>query len=136
MGAGPSAAAPRIPLNDGRGPQRGCVASRLMMGARPSAAPPGIPLNGALNDGRAPRSGKRMAARGIMLAEAGALPGGGAAVITFKINGTERTWTGDGAMPLLWYLRDVLGLTGTKFGCGEALCGACTVHQNGQAVRA
>lgn len=77
-----------------------------------------------------------MAARGIMLAGAGALPGGDAAVIIFKINETERTWTGDGAMPLLWYLRDVLGLTGTKFGCGEALCGACTVHQNGQAVRA
>jgi len=38
-------------------------------------------------------------------------------------------------MPLLWYLRDVLGLTGTKFGCGMALCGACTVHKNGQAVR-
>ena len=38
-------------------------------------------------------------------------------------------------MPLLWYLRDVLGLTGTKFGCGMALCGACTVHVNGEAVR-
>jgi aerobic-type carbon monoxide dehydrogenase small subunit (CoxS/CutS family) len=39
-------------------------------------------------------------------------------------------------MPLLWYLRDVLGLTGTKFGCGVSLCGACTVHQNGDAIRA
>jgi len=38
-------------------------------------------------------------------------------------------------MPVLWYLRDILGLTGTKFGCGVALCGACTVHQNGQAIR-
>ena len=38
-------------------------------------------------------------------------------------------------MPLLWYLRDILGLTGTKFGCGVALCGACTVHQNGKAIR-
>ena len=38
-------------------------------------------------------------------------------------------------MPVLWYLRDVLGLTGTKFGCGMALCGACTVHRNGEAVR-
>ena len=39
-------------------------------------------------------------------------------------------------MPLMWYLRDELGLTGTKFGCGVALCGACTVHMNGEAVRA
>jgi len=39
-------------------------------------------------------------------------------------------------MPLLWYLRDVLELTGTKFGCGMALCGACTVHRNGEAIRA
>jgi isoquinoline 1-oxidoreductase alpha subunit len=39
-------------------------------------------------------------------------------------------------MPLLWYLRDILGLTGAKFGCGIGLCGACTVHKNGQAVRA
>ena len=38
-------------------------------------------------------------------------------------------------MPLLWYLRDVLGLTGTKFGCGVSLCGACTVHKNGEAIR-
>ena len=38
-------------------------------------------------------------------------------------------------MPLLWYLRDILGLTGTKFGCGVALCGACTVHENGEAIR-
>jgi isoquinoline 1-oxidoreductase alpha subunit len=38
-------------------------------------------------------------------------------------------------MPLLWYLRDILGLTGTKFGCGIALCGSCTVHMNGKAVR-
>ena len=38
-------------------------------------------------------------------------------------------------MPLLWYLRDILGLTGTKFGCGIALCGACTVHKNGEAIR-
>jgi len=42
----------------------------------------------------------------------------------------------DPNMPLLWYLRDILGLTGTKFGCGVGLCGACTVHKNGQAVRA
>ena len=52
-----------------------------------------------------------------------------------KVNGVERSFDGDPDMPLLWYLRDVLGLTGTKFGCGMALCGACTVHQDGKAVR-
>jgi isoquinoline 1-oxidoreductase alpha subunit len=52
-----------------------------------------------------------------------------------RVNGTERTFDGDTSMPLLWYLRDDLGLTGTKFGCGMALCGACTVHVSGQAVR-
>ena len=52
------------------------------------------------------------------------------------INGVERTLEVDPDMPLLWALRDVLGLTGTKYGCGEALCGSCTVHLDGQAVRA
>jgi isoquinoline 1-oxidoreductase alpha subunit len=52
-----------------------------------------------------------------------------------RINGTERTFEGDPSMPLLWYLRDDLGLTGTKYGCGMALCGACTVHVDGEAVR-
>jgi isoquinoline 1-oxidoreductase alpha subunit len=52
-----------------------------------------------------------------------------------RINGTERTFEGDPSTPLLWYLRDDLGLTGTKYGCGAALCGACTVHVNGEAVR-
>jgi isoquinoline 1-oxidoreductase alpha subunit len=56
-------------------------------------------------------------------------------VIRFKVNGTERSFDGDPDMPLLWYLRDVAGLTGTKFGCGESLCGACTVHRNGDAIR-
>jgi isoquinoline 1-oxidoreductase subunit alpha len=56
-------------------------------------------------------------------------------VIQFKVNGVEREFDGDREMPLLWYLRDILGLTGTKFGCGMALCGACTVHQNGEAIR-
>ncbi|WP_206019813.1 (2Fe-2S)-binding protein [Pseudomaricurvus alkylphenolicus] len=51
------------------------------------------------------------------------------------INGKEQTVDVDGNMPLLWYLRDELNLTGTKFGCGMALCGACTVHINGEAVR-
>lgn len=52
------------------------------------------------------------------------------------VNGTERRYDGDPDMPLLWFLRDELGLTGTKFGCGQALCGACTVHVDGSAVRA
>jgi isoquinoline 1-oxidoreductase subunit alpha len=55
---------------------------------------------------------------------------------TLTINGTERRFEGDPEMPLLWFLRDELGLTGTKFGCGQALCGACTVHVDGTAVRA
>ncbi len=51
------------------------------------------------------------------------------------INGTARSVDVDGDTPLLWVLRDVLGMTGTKFGCGVALCGACTVHVDGTAVR-
>jgi isoquinoline 1-oxidoreductase alpha subunit len=51
------------------------------------------------------------------------------------INGERRTYDGDAAMPLLWYLRDELGLTGTKFGCGIGACGACTVHLEGTAIR-
>jgi isoquinoline 1-oxidoreductase alpha subunit len=51
------------------------------------------------------------------------------------INGEGRTFEGDPAMPLLWYLRDELGLTGTKFGCGIGACGACTVHLDGTAIR-
>ncbi|WP_038935456.1 (2Fe-2S)-binding protein [Bradyrhizobium japonicum] len=54
---------------------------------------------------------------------------------TLKINGTPHEVDVDGDIPLLWVLRDVLGMTGTKFGCGQALCGACTVHVDGQAVR-
>ncbi len=56
-------------------------------------------------------------------------------MIRLKVNGVEHSFDGNSEMPLLWYVRDKLGLTGTKFGCGEALCGACTVHQNGKAVR-
>jgi isoquinoline 1-oxidoreductase subunit alpha len=55
---------------------------------------------------------------------------------TLIVNGSERRYDGDPEMPLLWYLRDELGLTGTKFGCGVAACGACTVHLDGAAVRA
>lgn len=54
---------------------------------------------------------------------------------TLTLNGSERRFDGDPDMPLLWVLRDELGLTGTKFGCGVALCGACTVHLDGEAVR-
>ena len=51
------------------------------------------------------------------------------------VNGKAQTYDGDPDMPLLWYVRDDLRLTGTRFGCGAGLCGACTVHVNGQAVR-
>jgi isoquinoline 1-oxidoreductase alpha subunit len=56
-------------------------------------------------------------------------------MITLKINGMQRQFDGDPEMPLLWYLRDVAGLTGAKFGCGMGLCGACTVLQDGVAIR-
>jgi isoquinoline 1-oxidoreductase alpha subunit len=56
-------------------------------------------------------------------------------MIQLDVNGTARSFDGDPEMPLLWYLRDILRLTGAKFGCGIGLCGACTVHKNGQAVR-
>ncbi len=55
--------------------------------------------------------------------------------ITFSVNGTNRTIDVPADMPLLWILRDTLDLKGTKFGCGQALCGACTVHINGSATR-
>ena len=54
---------------------------------------------------------------------------------SLTVNGAAREFDGDPAMPLLWYLRDGLQMTGTKFGCGMALCGACTVHLEGAAVR-
>jgi isoquinoline 1-oxidoreductase alpha subunit len=54
---------------------------------------------------------------------------------TININDESRTVDVDGDTPLLWVLRDVLRMTGTKFGCGMALCGACTVHQDGQPIR-
>ena len=54
---------------------------------------------------------------------------------TFQLNGKSQSFDGDPETPLLWVLRDHLGLTGTKFGCGQALCGACTVHVDGAPVR-
>jgi isoquinoline 1-oxidoreductase alpha subunit len=56
-------------------------------------------------------------------------------MIRFTLNGQQRTYDGDPAMPLLWYVRDLVGLTGTKYGCGAGLCGSCTVHRNGKAIR-
>ena len=56
-------------------------------------------------------------------------------MIEVLVNGVPRKFEGDATMPLLWYLRDELQLTGTKFGCGMGLCGSCTVHLNGEAVR-
>jgi xanthine dehydrogenase iron-sulfur cluster and FAD-binding subunit A len=54
---------------------------------------------------------------------------------TIRINGTEHTVDVEGDTPLLWVLRDTLGMVGTKFGCGIAQCGACTVHADGEPVR-
>ena len=57
-------------------------------------------------------------------------------MVSFTLNGQPQSFDGDAEMPLLWYLRDVAHMTGTKFGCGMALCGACTVHLDGAAARA
>jgi isoquinoline 1-oxidoreductase alpha subunit len=54
---------------------------------------------------------------------------------SITVNGEKRTFSGDPSMPLLWFLRDEVGLTGTKFGCGVGVCGACTIHLDGEAVR-
>ena len=56
-------------------------------------------------------------------------------MIRLNVNGQAHELDADLEMPLLWALRDLLGLTGTKYGCGQALCGACTVHLDGEAVR-
>lgn len=55
--------------------------------------------------------------------------------ITLNVNGKEHQYDGDPSMPVLWFVRDILGLHGTKFGCGTGQCGACTVHLNGAATR-
>jgi isoquinoline 1-oxidoreductase alpha subunit len=56
-------------------------------------------------------------------------------MITITVNGQQHQVNADPNMPLLWVIRDIIGLTGTKYGCGAAQCGACTVHLNGEAVR-
>ena len=56
-------------------------------------------------------------------------------MVTLNVNGKARSVDADPSTPLLWVLRDTLGLTGTKFGCGMALCGACTIHLDGESVR-
>ena len=56
-------------------------------------------------------------------------------MIQLTVNGEAHTYEGEGDLPLLWYLRDFLGLTGSKYGCGKGLCGSCTVHLDGQAIR-
>lgn len=56
--------------------------------------------------------------------------------VRLRVNGTDHVLEVDPEMPLLWALRDVLGLTGTKYGCGQALCGACSIHIDGEVVRA
>ncbi len=56
-------------------------------------------------------------------------------MIELRVNGEARQFDGDPNMPILWYVRDVLGLTGSKFACGAGLCGSCTVHVGGAAVR-
>ena len=56
-------------------------------------------------------------------------------MVEITVNGEKQQFDGDGDMPLLWYLRDTLGLTGSKYGCGAGVCGACTAHIDGEAVR-
>ena len=57
-------------------------------------------------------------------------------MVSLTVNGVSHEFDGDPNMPILWYVRDELGLSGTKFGCGMALCGGCTVHLDGRAIRA
>jgi isoquinoline 1-oxidoreductase alpha subunit len=84
---------------------------------------------------RLPPSAARVACLRAGLRTSAAFPVEETKMPNLRVNGAERTYDGDPSMPLLWYLRDELGLTGTKFGCGAALCGNCTVHVDGVAVR-
>jgi isoquinoline 1-oxidoreductase alpha subunit len=78
-----------------------------------------------------------LVAIGVSRAHEAVLQGSAVAtVITIDVNGASRQIDIEPDTPLLWVLRDVIGLTGTKFGCGIAQCGACTVHINGTAMRA
>src|SRR5262245_26395147 len=65
----------------------------------------------------------------------GRKPPGMLMATTLTINGEQKSFEAPASMPLLWVLRDILGMTGTKYGCGIAQCGACTVHIDGKAVR-
>lgn len=56
-------------------------------------------------------------------------------MLSLRVNGVDRPFSGDANMPLLWFIREELALTGTKYGCGAGLCGACTVHVDGAAAR-
>jgi isoquinoline 1-oxidoreductase alpha subunit len=56
-------------------------------------------------------------------------------MISLTVNGVEHSFDGDPETPLLWFVRDQIGLNGTKYGCGTGLCGACTIHLDGEAVR-
>src|SRR5213080_4617286 len=99
---------------------RTCQSGSHPAGHRPTGHPPSI-----ARDARSVFGLARTSFRG-------ALP---MAPITFVVNGKSRTVTDAPDTPLLWVLRDSLGLTGTKFGCGIAQCGACTVHLDGVATR-
>jgi isoquinoline 1-oxidoreductase alpha subunit len=81
------------------------------------------------------RSGDVAGRRAAQVHARASAPGEEETMASLQVNGQQRTYDGDPSMPLLWYLRDELAMTGTKFGCGVGLCGACTVHLDGAAVR-
>jgi isoquinoline 1-oxidoreductase subunit alpha len=101
---------------------------------------PAVPKQGPLCGTQGTSKRRRRAAKKYVLAHveetSAAYEERGTIMIKVKINGQEQSWDGDPDLPLLWFLRDEVGLTGTKFGCGQALCGACTVMVDKQATRA